>query len=346
MKKLSLSLLAAALLFLGAGTSHAEKYELNFQAAYAPAHTVYKNVLTPWCEEVSAQHPDLKVLLFAQGAILEPKEVQDGLVNGMLDMSVMNCTFDAKKYPASFLGNLPMLYDSSAMGTEFGWRLYNELPEYKDTLEKCAHVFCMWAPATTGFFSAKSPIHTPDDLKGKRVLVMLPSDVEVIKVLGGIPVLVAPGDIYVGLQRGMGELTYTAWPMANGLRLDEVCKYVTLCPFAASLMPHGISHMTANNLPKDVLQVILDNSGTKLSDKVSKALDEDVANVQARFRAAGCELIELNAEQLAAFQDKAKALVESYWIPFLESIGLKNAKELVAKTYAIADEVRAAHSGK
>ena len=341
MKKRFIPFLAAALLALGANTSQAEKYELNYQTPYSPAHTIQKNVMVPWCDEVSAKHPDLKIVLYATGAILESKEVQDGLTNGMLDMASFFPTMDPKKYPASMLGNLPMISDNSTMGTSVAWRLMEEVPEYKADLEKCADVLTIWAPASTGFFSVKDPIRSPEDLKGKRILTNMPADVPSIKALGGIPVVVTPGDVYVGLQRGMGEAIYTAWPMANGLRLDEVCKYATACPFASSFLPMGISKMTAENLPKDILGILKENTGKYLSGKVSEALDQDVEGVKKRFKDAGVEIIELTPESLEAFQSIAKGLVDSYWIPYLESIGLQNAKELVAKTYAISDEVRA-----
>ena len=344
MKKISACLIAESLLTFSALPSQAEKYELNFQSAYAPAHTIQKNVLAPWCDEVSAKHQDLKVVLFALGSILEPKEVQDGLVNGMLDMSSMALTMDGKKYPTSFLANLPLLFESSQMGTQFGWRLYDEVPEYKADVEKCGHLLSIWAPAPFAFFSAKSPIYSPDDLKGKRVLIALPSDAEPMKALGAVPVLVTPGDMYVGLQRGMGEVAYTAWPMANSLHLGEVCKYATLCPFGSGLMPLGLSNLTMKHLPGDVLKVLEENAGRALSDQVAAALDEDTKNVQSRFKEAGCELIVPNDEQRAAFEAKAKELVNTYWIPYMESLGVKNAKELIAKAYAISAEVRASYN--
>ena len=285
-------------------------------------------------------------MLGEQSAILESKELADGLKNGMVDFTMPNLTFDAKQYPAAFLGNLPMLYDNSKMGTAFAYKLVAGVPEYADAIKKCGHLISIWAPGTGAFFSVKTPVYTPADLAGKRVLVMVPSDVEPIKALGAVPVIVNPGDIYVGLQRGMGEICWTAWPMAGGLRLDEVCKYATNCAYASAVLQLCMSHMDVDNLPKDVVKVIEDSAGTALSDRISDALTADVENVKARFKAAGAEVIDLTPEQLAAFREKATQLVENYWIPFLEKNGLKNAKELVAKVYEISDANRAEFNAK
>lgn len=339
--KRTITLLSAAILLLcTAQTSFAAKYELNMQSHYPPAHVSYRTVLTLWAQEVSAKNPDLNINLFANGAILESKEVQDGLINGMLDMAGWNPAMDPKAFPYAMLGQLPMLYNNSKEGTDLAWKMVEQIPEFKDSLDKGGLFLTIWGPATTGFFSVKTPVHTPADIKGKRVLIMMPSDSEAIKALGGIPVFVAPGDIYVGLQRGMGEMCYSAWPMANGMRLQEVCKYASDLPLQGSLLPVAMSKMVADHLPPEIVGIVTQSAGKDLAYRVSTSLDDDVVTCKERFLEAGGEIITLTEAEIAMFKASTQDLVKTYWIPYLKTLGIKNAEELVAKVYTLSNEVK------
>lgn len=75
-------------------------------------------------------------------------------------------------------------------------------------------------------FYTKSPIETPDDLKGKKLRVMESNTaINMVKMLGGSPTPIAWGELYTALQQGIVDGAENNLPSFYLSRHYEVCKY-------------------------------------------------------------------------------------------------------------------------
>lgn len=75
-------------------------------------------------------------------------------------------------------------------------------------------------------FYTKSPIETPDDLKGKKLRVMESNTaINMVQLLGGSPTPIAWGELYTALQQGIVDGAENNLPSFYLSRHYEVCKY-------------------------------------------------------------------------------------------------------------------------
>ena len=162
---------------------------------------------------------------------------------------------------------------------------------------------------------------------------------EQVEAFGGIPVTVAMGDVYVGLQRGMGEMFICGVSCVKGARVQEFCKYsVVLGQSSISAFPYNIN--------RDVFEQDMTEEQRKLTMDLSKGLGEkvvasflrDVEDTYKIFREAGMEVYFPNDAEMAQFKECTMSLLPSK-IEKAKAAGVKNAEEIVKKYYEIAATV-------
>ncbi len=122
--------------------------------------------------------------------------------------------------------NLPYLFSS-----EEAYHAAMDDPEVTDPIflatEKAGLVAVTWLDAgTRNFYTVKTPINQPSDLKGLKIRVQQsPTNVEMMRLLGGTATPMGFGDVYTALQAGIldgaenNELALTD----NGH--GDICKY-------------------------------------------------------------------------------------------------------------------------
>ncbi len=335
--------LVAGLFFVNAAAADAKPIELQYQSIYAPAQTQTVEILKPWAESFAQKsNGDLIVHHFPVNAVVESTEMPHALQNGLLDISEHTGTGFPRETPHLYMMNMPFLIKNSRHGTAIAYKLYEEIPAFRKEVELYGNLLTFWSSASYALTSVKVPVRAPSDIKGRRVLIGVPSDAAVIETWGGVPVFVPPSDMYVGLQRGMGEMLYLPIPYQKGLRIMEVTRYITLLP--ATFMPviMEINPDTLAALSDSQKKLLLDNTGRQLGETLAASLDKDVQDVMKLFADAGAETITLNDAQLDAFRDSMKSLVEGFWMKNLRDYGIKgDIKALIDQYYAIAASVPA-----
>ena len=146
---------------------------------------------------------------------------QTGAIDFVVASNAIMETFSAKYQ----IFNLPYLFSSV--------EAYHEAmddPEVTDpifkTTSKAGLETVAWLDAGTRNFYATTPIYTPDDLKGLKIRVQQsPTNVEMMRLLGGTATPMGFGDVYTALQAGIldgaenNELALTD----NGH--GDICKY-------------------------------------------------------------------------------------------------------------------------
>ena len=149
-------------------------------------------------------------------------------------------TFSAKYQ----IFNLPYLFSSV--------EAYHEAmddPEVTDpifkTTSKAGLETVAWLDAgTRNFYTIKTPINQPSDLKGLKIRVQQsPTNVEMMRLLGGTATPMGFGDVYTALQAGIldgaenNELALTD----NGH--GDICKYCLLYTSGHALNGKGSIHI-------------------------------------------------------------------------------------------------------
>ncbi len=339
MKKLTSLCAGLALLFAGSAAQAAE-FEMSFQSVYPPAQTANIDILVPWAESFAKDSGGKYVVnFFPTSAIVDTLETFHAVKSGMLDIGGGAPNAFPKEGPNTLLIRLPFAAKNALHGTLLAEKLWEEIPEFRQEFEDVGVTLAYWASASYGMYSVKTPITKPEDLKGKRVLVLSPIDVEDVKAFGGVPVFITVSDAYVGLQRGMGEVLYTAVPYAKGLRIMEVAKYATVIPSVTNLMGMVVNRDAYNDAPEELRQMLQDKSGQEFARSIAKTLDQDLLDAEKEFEAAGCKVIHLTDEQLDAFVTAIQPMIESYWTDYYTSVGMTDSAAKIKRVQELSESI-------
>lgn len=330
-----------AAMFIGSRAYAKNQIEMSFQSLYGPSQTQNTQILIPWAQSFTEKSSgDLMMNFFPGSAIVDINEVQHAIKNGLLDSGVWAGNSFPKDTPYAYMVSLPFLAENCMHATSLSYALYEQVPEFKANIDQAGEMLSMWSSATLGLTSINRPIRSPDDLIGKRVLIAGSQDSAIIEAWGGIPVLVAPGDIYVGLQRGMGEVLYAGIPFQRGLRIMEVGKYITPVPATVVTMTLSVNKELFDSMTDEQKQLLRDASGRELGEQIAASFDSDVGHVLQLFRDAGAEVITLSTEESVAFHKAAESTLEGFWVGNLKNIGIKgDIQEWIDRFYAISKSV-------
>jgi len=172
----------------------------------------------------------LIVELNPAGSIVSTKEVFDAVRTGTLDAS--------SDYPGYWAGkNMPALdfYYSFAMGmTPVDMDMWFYHGGGKELLSEIygKHGLVPLLNSATGMesgFRSNRPLKTAEDFKGLKVRMGTRPAQYVVKKLGGLPMLLAGGEVYTALERGTIDAAEFSVPSTDWkMGLQEVTKYQCL----------------------------------------------------------------------------------------------------------------------
>ena len=162
-----------------------------------------------------------------------------------------------------------------------------------------------WVQGYRHFFTNK-PVKTPEDLKGLRIRTPpAPIWQESIRSLGAVPVAMAFGEMYPGLQQraidGV-ELVYNNIP---GGRFYEVLKFANETKHIMLINFEVVSAKWFDSLPKDLQQALVEECD-RAGEETSKEIFRLEAEVEQQLKSRGMTIVK--DVNLAAFRkagDKA-----------------------------------------
>ena len=156
---------------------------------------------------------------------------------------------------------------------------------------------------------------------------------------GGIPVQVSIGDVYVGLQRGMGEMFICGVSCVKGARVQEFCKYsvVTGQTFSSGF-PISINRDLYEDMTPDQ-QKLMKELTKNVGPDMLKSFLRDVEDTYKEFREAGMEVYFPTEEEMKLWREPAMGNVDRLWYRRLADAGVKDPKAWVKKIYDFAASV-------
>jgi TRAP-type transport system periplasmic protein len=174
-----------------------------------------------------------------------------------------------------------------------------------------------WVQGYRHFFTNK-PVKTPDDLKGQRIRTPpAPIWQESIRALGAVPVAMAFGEMYPGLQQraidGV-ELVYNNIP---GGRFYEVLKFANETKHIMLINFEVVSAKWFDGLPKEYQAALIEECD-RAGEETSKEIFRLEAEVEQQLKGRGMTIVK--DVDLAAFR---KAGDKAYEV--LKIIDAKNA---------------------
>jgi len=203
-----------------------EQYSWKMVTTWPPKFPVLGeagDLFAKWVKEMSAGRLDIKV--FGGGELVPPLEAFDTVRSGAADMGCGAAYYWAGKAPASqFFASVPFGMNAQQLNA---WILCGGGMELWDELYGGFGLVPLLAGNSGvqmgGWFNRE--INTIEDLKGLKMRIPGLGG-KVLKRAGGAPVLLAGGEIYTGLERGVIDATEWIGPYHDyKMGFHQIAKY-------------------------------------------------------------------------------------------------------------------------
>lgn len=281
-KKLALVLLVVMGVFLASvalsGDAYAQKKPQILRLVVPAPAGDYP--LTWTCDELAKRFNaraggEYKIEVHAGGALAKLPEYFDALRVGAIEMALAPWGFYAFMEPKLALMETPLLFNNQAAAAYASGKL---LPIYDKILQEKFNQKGLGLMALGGNeWVGSKPVKTLEDWKGKLVGSLSPSTSEMVKALGGSPVVIDWMQFYESLQKKVIDGVSNGTHGSVNTNLIDVCKYVTLYFGLAQYNGFGVNLDVWKKMPPKIQKILQEEStaGVKKMHEIMVTLDAD-----------------------------------------------------------------------
>jgi TRAP-type C4-dicarboxylate transport system substrate-binding protein len=283
--------------------------KLTYANFFPPTHSQSK-LADQWCKEVKeVTTGEVTVEYYPGGTLLKPRQIYDGVVNGIADIGFSVLAYSGGRFPVMGTIDLPLGYPSGVVATQVANSVYNKFKpkEFRDVKVMFFH-----AHGPGLFFTAKKPVYKLEDLKGLKLRATAYA-AKIVKAAGGTPVGGPMTEAYQNIQKGVVNGGVYPLEVNKGWKMGEVVDYGTAAYNIAYTTTFFIV-MNKNKWRK--LSKKSQNAIEKLNEKYitlhGKAWDSaDVAGLKA-FLNQGNTLIGLDKKEAAKWKKAVEPIIGEY----------------------------------
>jgi TRAP-type C4-dicarboxylate transport system substrate-binding protein len=224
---------------------------LRYTAHVPNTHGLYARVFLAW-EEICTEQT---------GGRIRWEHYVDGLLHGALDgfkaiaSGITDYTHGYATYqPGSFHLThglqLPFLFENAGIASLVSEELY---PTYwKGEYERMG-VYLAHCDATTAYdIIARTPVRVPGDLTGLKIRSTGGLMAEMIRAIGGIPVVLAAAETYTAFQRGIIDAVALSTPDMAAYRLWDIGHYCLRIGLSHTVLQWCLSPIAFDAMPDDL----------------------------------------------------------------------------------------------
>mgnify|MGYP001047715565 CR=1 FL=1 len=153
-------------------------------------------------------------------------------------------------------------------------------------------------------------IVNPEDFSGKKIRTYSALASEGIRALGGSPVTMVPGEMYLGLQNGTIDAAITGLTSIHKRKLWETGKFATIAGAGFGIFAVNMNLDLFNKLSKKHQKALLDAANEVMKWSVSKAEEEDKKSIE--FLKSKINVTILNADQKKIWANKLEPVKQGW----------------------------------
>jgi C4-dicarboxylate-binding protein DctP len=266
---------------------------------------------------------DIQIKIYPSSQLFKITENFDAVAEGAIDMAFNGLFGEEGK--VSLFGVLGLPYVASSLEAVMescrgGLDAFLDKEAHKVGVKIVSVGFANYAQC----FTKNKPLLTPADYKGVRIRVYPGNIGDVIKTLGGAPVMMPTSDVYTALQRGVvdGHVGTVATTIRRKFYESE--KYGVIGPLSISPV-HVIANLKTWNKLSSAQQQIIKQSLNEMADELLDVFKkETLESGPAALRQQGMEIHIQTVEEMAKFKNNLKPVYDQY----LERAGAKGKQAL------------------
>jgi len=254
----------------------------------------------------------MKIEIYPVNQLFSDKDLPKALPSGAVDMGQVNMAMWAGLIPTLVVEELPFFYKDR---DHFFRAMIS--PGVRNLLDKEFEgkgvKVLFWMDYGYSAMIGKKPLKTLEDFKGKRIRVFGEISAETVKDLGGAPLFLSVGEVYLALQRGTIDGVYTSTCSVYERKFYEVVKYFTLIRVGEfQNQPAVLVNLKKyNQLPADLQKILVETSKDAQDwglDQALKGTDECLAGLKEK----GMEIYYLPEQEKARWAAATKGIMTGY----------------------------------
>lgn len=301
-------------------------------ASWEPPDGTGMPPLRAWLEELSQKSGGRVTGKIAYGSVMgKAPEHYDLAATGVVDVSYVGLPYTPGRFPMAEVIQLPISGEASneTMAKAF-WELYLKGYFNKDFRD----VKLLWVVTTSPYEyqMGKTTVRTFGDMKGKKIRASGAVHTEIVKAFGSVPVGMPAPDIYVSLEKGVIDGSFTSRSFIKAFRTEPVTKSITEVDVGGFNMAYVMNKKTYDSLPEDI-RTIIDEISPKYTVVSGKQQDAYTEEAGLLVKKAGGTIYQLSGADMEKV-DEAMAPIWKNWIAEGEAKGLPR-KQLVNDFYQI-----------
>lgn len=221
------------------------------------------------------------------------------LQNGSLAMTKTSAAAMESFVPSMSVFGLPYVFRSA----EHYWEVLNS-DVGSDLLgkgeDKFLHGLCYYDAGSRNFYTKKTPVHTPADLKGLKIRVQQsPTAIAMVKAMGASPTPISWGELYSALAQGTVDGAENNLPSFVSNKHYEVCKHFSLDGHTRIPDMLLISTKVWSQLTPQVREWV-QQAANESSEFQRKLWTEKVVDALAQAEQEGVTIYQVNTEDFAS----------------------------------------------
>ncbi|EGB14766.1 Extracellular solute-binding protein, family 7 [Pseudodesulfovibrio mercurii] len=309
MKKLLTTVLAVGLLCIGLSGQARAEVKLTYSNFFPPTNH-QSQLAEAWCKEVEKRTGGKVVIEYYPGGTLsKAAQCYDGVVEGISDIGLSCLAYSRGRFPVMAAVDLPLGYKDAAQATATANAVYEHFkPEELADVEPM--YFNGHGPGL--LFTVSKPIKTLTDMQGEKIRAT-GNSAKLVAALGGTPVAKPMSENYQLLQKGVVDGSMHPIESNRSFKLGEVCKFGT-DDFSVAYTTVFFIVMNKDKWaaidPES--QKIIREINREWAGRHAAAWDAADADGRQFFLDQGGEIVELSAEESAAWAKAAQPVLDNY----------------------------------
>lgn len=291
------------------------------------------NAIGPWAQQVEkATNGKVKVEIYYSQTLTKGKDTWNATKLGITDLGWCFHGYWPGMTPLSDVISLPALpFKTAEKGSEVFWKLYEKFPSIQQEFSE-NKILLLFTSHPYILITTKKPVTTLEDIKGMKIRMSGGPPTEMVKALGGTPMLIPMPDNYISMQKGVIDGMGAPWEAIHGFRLYEVANFYTETPFPAVYFSITMNKSKWNSLPKDIQDAIMSVSGLKGSKFWGRNFfDTARQGVEEKLKADGknIEVYSFSDDERQRWLEVAGKPIWNQWVNKMEKKGISNAQEIL-----------------
>ena len=298
--------------------------------------------IAPWAKQVEeATNGKVKIQIFYSQTLTKGKDAWEATKNGIADISWCFHGYWPGLTPLADVISLPALpYTTAEKGSEVLWKLYEKYPAIQEQFAD-NKILLLFTSNPYILITTKKQVKTMEDIKGMKIRMSGGPPTEMMKALGGTPMMVPMPDNYMSLQKGVIDGMGAPWEAIHGFRLYEVVNYYTETPFPAVYFSIAMNKKKWDSLDKEIQDAIMSVGGLEGSKFWGRNhFDTAKDGVMEKVKSEGksIDIYSFSDEERQRWIDTAGKPIWDQWVNKMKEAGHNNAQEILDTAISLSKE--------